>query len=138
MAVYFQVDFNIYRIGHGDFLHSFFSTISYHLESDGWGAKYPLLLNELYFRGINSKDISNAIQEVEEVKEGLKTLPPSEVVWDIEDLDKVPPWGNDISQEITNLSNYFVTSDGRDLFDLLLLALNDAIELESNIEIVSR
>ncbi len=37
-----------YEIGSGDFLHSFFSTISFHLEPEGWGTKYPYLMNELY------------------------------------------------------------------------------------------
>lgn len=27
---------------------------------------------------------------------------------------KTTPWGNDISEDITDLSNYFVTSDGND------------------------
>ncbi len=32
----------------------------------------------------------------------------------IDDLFKQPPWGKNISNDITNLSNYFVTSDGED------------------------
>jgi 2,3-bisphosphoglycerate-dependent phosphoglycerate mutase len=39
-------------------------------------------------------------------------------VWDVEDRSKRPPWGDDISPDITSLANYFVTDDGRDLFEV--------------------
>lgn len=48
MAVGFHFDCFFYQIGHGDSLHSFFSTISYHLEPDSWGTKYPKLLSNLH------------------------------------------------------------------------------------------
>jgi len=41
MSVGFLVDCFFYEVGRGDFLHSFFSTISYQLEKEGWGTKYP-------------------------------------------------------------------------------------------------
>ena len=126
-----------YQIRHADFLHSFFSTISYHLEPNGWGTKYPKLLNDLYYKKLNCSDIPEAIREVEEIREKLVELEPLQMIWDIEDLSKQPPWGKNISHDITNLSNYFKTSDGRDLFDLLLKALNDANEDRFDLEISS-
>jgi hypothetical protein len=39
-----------------------------------------------------------------------------------------PPWGDDIGEEITSLAHYFVTSDGRDLFEVLFAALAEATE----------
>ncbi len=48
---------------------------------------------------------------------------PTESSGDNEDLQAKPPWGTNISPEITDLSNYFVTSDGRDLFEVLSEAL---------------
>jgi len=38
---------------------------------------------------------------------------------------KRPPLGNDISAEITDLSNYFVTSAGRDLIGLVAECLEE-------------
>lgn len=35
MVVGFRIDFLFYQIGHGDLLHSFFSTISYQKEDRG-------------------------------------------------------------------------------------------------------
>ena len=57
------------------------------------------------------------------------------VIWDAEDLSLTPPWGNNISSDITDLSNYFVTSDGRDLISVLNEALEDAKEMHCDIEI---
>lgn len=137
MAVGFKVDFLFYQIGHGDFLHSFFSTISYRLEPDGWGTKYPYLLKHLYDGRLDWSDAPKAIKELEEVRSRLKQLTPQDVIWDIEDLSKRPPWGGTISSDITNLSNYFVTSDGRDLFGVLLKALQDSLSEKTDIEITS-
>ncbi|MEC0537344.1 Imm70 family immunity protein [Bacillus inaquosorum] len=53
----------------------------------------------------------------------MKEYSPSQVIWDIEDVSKRPPWGDNISEEITNSSNYFVTSDGEDFIKILKSAL---------------
>ena len=137
MAVGFKVEFLFYQVGHGDFLHSFFSTISYHLEPEGWGTKFPFLLKYLYNGKLVWSDVPKAINELEEVRSRLANFEPKDVVWDIEDLSKRPPWGNNISSDITNLSNYFVTSDGSDLFDVLLRALQDSLSEKTDIEIAS-
>ena len=55
----------------------------------------------------------------------------------IEDLSKQPPWGNDISEDITNLSNYFVTSDGEDFLTILLHALEKAKDVNEDVNIES-
>lgn len=60
----------------------------------------------------------------------MQHISPEKVVWDIEDLSKQPPWGNNISEEITDLSNYFVTSSGEDLIIMLKDALDMAKELK--------
>lgn len=63
MAVGFMVDCFFYEVGHGDFVHSFFSTISYHLEKDGWGTKYPLLMNDLYHDKLKWSDVPANMRE---------------------------------------------------------------------------
>lgn len=135
MATGFKADFLWYRLGTSDFVHSFFSTISYHLEKDGWGTKYPHLMKELYSGRLPFENIPKAIEEAKEVHEKLKLFSPSEVVWDIEDLSKQPPWGDNISTDITDLSNYFYTSGGKDMFEMLFKAFDSALELEVDLEI---
>lgn len=135
MSVGFKIDFLKYEVGHGDFLHSFFSTVSYHLEPKGWGTKYPYLLKNLYSGRLPATDVPKAVNELEEVRSRLSHFDSNEVIWDIENLNKKPPWGSNISASITNLSNYFVTSDGCDLFEVMFAAFEDAQNLKVDIEI---
>ena len=50
-------------------------------------------------------------------------------------MSQQPPWENDISEDITDLSNYFVTSEGDDLFDVLFEAFSVAKDDNENVEI---
>lgn len=43
--------------------------------------------------------------------------------------------GEDISPDITSLSDYFVTSDGRDLFEVFFEVLSDAERAEAGIKV---
>ena len=137
MAVGFKVKYYWYQIGHGDYLHPFLSTISYHLEQNGWGTEYPFLLNELYNGKLENKNIDSAINELEAIKKKLQDFSPSQVIWDIDNLSKSPPWGDNISKDITNLSNYFITSEGEDLIDMLMKALEKGRKTNSDVYIES-
>ena len=124
MAVGFKVKYYWYQIGRGDFLHSFFSTVAYNLENDNWGSRFPIIMNELYQGKMSWMNVDKAFS-------------PDKVIWDIEDLSKQPPWGNNISKDITSLSNYFVTSDGEDFLATFLRALEMAKEVSCDMEITS-
>ena len=124
----FTVGFYWFQIGTGDFLHSFFSTVALQLENGSWGSKYPVIMNELYQGEWPANKTDLAIDELIQIKEGLSGLSSEQVVWDIEDLSKQPPWGNKISPDITDLSSYFVTSDGEDFIGVLERALKTAAE----------
>lgn len=137
MAVGFKVDFSWYQIGSGDFLHSFFSTVAFNLENGKWGKRFPVIMNDLYQGKIERKKIKKAIKEAEIIKTELKEFAPDKVVWDIDDLTKQPPWGNKISKDITDLSNYFVTSDGEDFLSVFMTALTEAKEMKTSMEIES-
>lgn len=116
------------EIGAPSFYHAFFSTISAHCEPKGWGTRFPHLMNELYQGRLPAKNASAALIELPKVKAELSKLPPQAVVWDIEDRSAQPPWGEDIAPEVTSLGNYFVSSEGRDLFELLDEAISSAVE----------
>lgn len=133
----FKVKFYWYQIGSGDFLFSFFSTVAYNLEKQKWGSKFPVIMNELYQGELNSTHIPEAINELEQIKQGLAKLSPDKVIWDIENLSAQPPWGTNISKDITNLSNYFVTSDGEDFIIVFNRALGKAKELNYGLKITS-
>lgn len=133
----FAVKFYWYQIGSGDFLHSFFSTVAYHLENKKWGSRFPVIMNKLYQGRINCSDADNAINELNIIKKELQDFSPDKVIWDIDDLSKQPPWGNNISDDITDLSNYFVTSDGEDLIEVFFKALRKSKEENCDLEIKS-
>lgn len=75
------------------------------------------------------------MKKLEEICSLLQLISPEKVVWDIEDLSKQPPWGANISEEITDLSNYFATSSGENLIILLKHALDKSKELKVSLKI---
>lgn len=133
MAIGLSVGDKYYSIGGTDFFHSFFSTISYYLEPDGWGTKYPLLTQDLYRGKLECEKSKEVRMNLSEIKDLLSVFPPNKVIWDIDDLSQRPPWGDDIASDITNLSNYFVTDDGKDLFEVLESAIEYSIKNQIDI-----
>lgn len=116
-----------WRVGAGSFFYAFFSTIAARLEPDGWGSRFPHVMRRLYDGEVPVDEIPDTRRELEQIRGELSAFPPSAVVWNYEDRSQRPPWGDDISPEITSLGDYFTTSDvARDLFDALDEALADA------------
>ena len=136
MAVGIKVGSITDEIGTPEFLHAFFSTISANLETNGWGSKFPILVNNLYQGSLSPSEVTTAIDELNIIKKELAKIPPTKVVWDIEDRAKQPPWGNKISNEISSLANYFVTSTGHDVITIILEAFEDAKENKMSVNIV--
>lgn len=122
-----------YNIGTASFLHCFFSSIAYNLESGKWGSEFPLLMHELYSNELAVENIPDAMTEITRIREMFKNYSPDCVIWDIENTNQLPPWGKDIAHHITSLSNYFYTSDGNDLFDVFIKALDTAQRVNKNI-----
>lgn len=128
MGIGVEVGDSYREIGSASFLHCFFSTVSANLERDGWGSRFPALMQHLYQGRLRAEGVSQARSELVTVQQELAVYPPSAVVWDIGDRSKRPSWGDNIAPEITSLANYFVTSDGQDLFKVLLEALDEAAQ----------
>ncbi len=126
---------NLYwEVGSAAFLNSFFSTISYHLEPGGPGSRYPTV-RQLYNGSLSSAFAVEAHGELQEVRRELSRFPPDQVVWDLDEPTAKAPWGSNISSDISDLSNYFVTSDGRDLFEVIFEALSEARESGQDLRI---
>lgn len=126
-----------YKIGIGSFLHSFFSTVAYHLENNNWGSRFPLIMNELYYKSLAPDKIDSASEELKTIFTELEEYSPSMVVWDIDDLSKEPPWGNNIAERITSLANYFYTSDGDDLVAVFKKAMDTAKKVNKELSVQS-
>jgi len=83
-------------------------------------------MNELYQGELAADNVSTARRELAEAREALSGMPPSAVVWDIENPSRRPPWGEAVDPAITNLSEYFLTNDGRNLIAVIDAALAHA------------
>ena len=133
MGISFEAGDERYEIGSSSFLNAFTSTIGYHLENNELGSKYPLM-KELLEGNLTWQDAEEAEKEALQIQKELTKFSPDKIIWDCNDLSKRPPWG-DNSSHITSLANYFVTSDGKDLFEVIFKVLNDSKRDEVDIEI---
>jgi len=124
-----------FEIGTSSFFYCFFSTVSANLEPKGWGSRFPVLMKSLYSGTVDLSDLPRLHDELSVVQTELKKLPPSKVVWDFKDRQARPPWGDKISEKITDLSNYFVTSDGKDLFEVFSSAIAEAERAKSSVKV---
>ncbi len=119
MGVGLSAGNELWSIGTGEFFHAFFSTVTARLEPDGWGTRFPAVMKELYRGELDAQSAKLALAELGRIRVELRRFPPSDVVWDGADRTRRPPWGDEIADDITDPSNYFVTDDGEDLFDVL-------------------
>ena len=70
-----------------------------------------------------------------QIKQQLAQFAPDQVIWDIDDRSLTPPWGDNISEDITDLSNYFVTSEGKDFLTVFAVALDKAQQRNAPLKI---
>lgn len=131
----FTVKYYIYTIGTADFLHAFFSTVCGRLENGKWGSRFPHLMNELYQGVLPVKHLAAGTEELSQIKQELAQFAPDQVIWDIDDRSLTPPWGDNISEDITDLSNYFVTSEGEDFLSVFAAALDKAQQRNASLKI---
>jgi 2,3-bisphosphoglycerate-dependent phosphoglycerate mutase len=124
------------EIGAPSYLFSFFSTVSANLERS-WGERFPLLMEGLYRGALDSTDAQGLLDELAVIKAEFSKLSPDRVVWNYEDRSQSPPWGGKIAGHIVDLSNYFVTSNGRDLFELFDEAIEELRDRGGTAQIVS-
>ena len=100
-------------IGYGDFVYSFFSTVSYHLEGRGnWGKRFPRLLLDLCDGGlVKNENIDELESELKIIYSEFQKMPLSDAIYDLEDLRK--PMPKDLlptaDENVTNLAQLWVT-----------------------------
>ena len=124
-----------FELGEPAFRKAFFSTVFARLEAEDWGRRFPVLMCDLYSGRLSSEKAAAAAEELAKLSEELKAFKPEDLVWDFEDRTRRPPWGDEISPHITSLANYFVTSDGKDLLEVLQQAVAAAAEKQQEVVI---
>lgn len=123
MALGLHVGDLTWRVGSPDLLHAFFSTITVRLEPQGWGTRFPALMNELYQGELTPGRVETALSELLLARRELSFLPAARMVWDADDPDAPSPRGAAMAGGAPDASKCFFTEDGKDLFDVLLAAL---------------
>ncbi|MBR4691664.1 MAG: immunity 70 family protein [Oscillospiraceae bacterium] len=137
MSVVLTVKVFGFPIGTGDFFFSFFSTVAVRLEKEQWGSRFPVIMKELYRGSVPAEHLRQAEKELSQIRSELKRFPRSEVVWDYEDRSKQPPWGDNVSETIRDLSDYFVTSDGKNLLAVMRRAIGAGRALKAPVVVES-
>jgi hypothetical protein len=122
-------------LGTSNLVKSLFSTIYVRLEGGDWGARYPVVMGELYGGRLSAARIDEARRELARIRAGLSMLSPREVVWDYEHSEASPPWGVDVAPTVSNLAEYYWTSDGRNLLDVLEEAFRLSAERDEDVVI---
>jgi 2,3-bisphosphoglycerate-dependent phosphoglycerate mutase len=123
MSVALHVGDRAYELGSAAFLNAFFSTVFVRVECNQWGSRFPVLMTELYSGEVPAAHVGVLLEELRSLREALATLPPDAVVWDHAEPTAQPPWGSEIAAHIQSMADYFVTSDGKDLIEVLQTAL---------------
>jgi hypothetical protein len=122
-----------FEIGEPSFLKAWFSTIFVRLENEDWGSLFPTIMRDFYSGSLPHTRAADAQRELKRIRQRLTAFPPDRVVWDFENPQARPPWGDEISSHIVSLGNYFVTSDGKDLFEVLASAFAEAAKAKQDV-----
>ena len=117
MTIAFRNGTAITEIGIDVVLHSLLSTVAVHLEGGAWGARFPLIMIKLYQGRLDAPDADTALLELRQIRAGLATLAPAELIWDFNDLSRRPPWGDAVAPRIISMANYHTTNTGQCLLD---------------------
>lgn len=117
MTIAFRHGALITEIGIDVVLHSLLSTVAVHLEDGEWGSRFPLIMIKLYQSRLDASDADAALLELRQIQAGLARLEADKVIWDVNDLDRQPPWGDAVAPRITSMANYHTTNTGQCLLD---------------------
>ena len=117
------------NVGASSFLRCFYSTICSYVESSDVSHAIKLLK----YNQLASDECLKAAKEFNIIRDILSQKAPESVVWDIDEPNATPPWGNNISPVITSLGNYFITADGKDLIYEIIALLQYASEIGQDV-----
>jgi len=126
MAKLLSVGSQTYDLGPPMVIDGLFATITYRLELDGRGTRFPIVMRRLYGAGhMNASDAASASLELQEIESGLATLLPDRAVWSLSDLRRRDDSQFPVNHGASNVRDYFVGEDGRPI----LAAIHEAVHL---------
>lgn len=110
-------------LGPPELLGAFFNTLSFHLEKDGWGTRFPALMRELYGGLLPASRVPVAAEELMLARREITQH--QGVIWDYREPQLLPP-NHGLASSTTPLDQIFQPPGcgGRSLFDLLSMAFS--------------
>lgn len=124
---------SMWTVGEDWFLDSFFSTIAYQLEVEGWGTRFPALMKELYAGRLPAERTGAALEELATIRSELGRLEPQARVFDYDEPNKPTPWA--VPPGAKTLDQCFLTASGDNLLDVLEEVLAAARGANADVEI---
>lgn len=93
------------EIGSSELLEAFFATVGGRLEPEGWGSRFPELMEEFYEGRLASEQAPAVLGHLEQIAEELRQLPPGQAIFDHEFQDAPEP--ADVRGDAESLYDYF-------------------------------
>ncbi len=123
----------MWTVGEDAFLNSFFSTVAYQLEADGWGSRFPALMKGLYGGRLSTERLGEALGEVAMIRRELEQLSPTARVFEYEAPNKPTPWP--VPAGAKTLVGCFLTANADNLLEILEEVLEAARDAGFDVEI---
>jgi hypothetical protein len=137
MSKLLRVGAETFDLGPPAIMEGLFATISYRLEPDGRGSRFPIVMNRLYAGRLGPADLSAACRELEEIETGLASLPSDRAVWSFSDLRRRDDSRLPVNHAARNVRDYFVAGDGRPLVTVLRDATRRSQDRNEHVELAS-
>lgn len=133
LRVFLWVDIKRYEIGSPAFFHCFFSTVAYRLENDAWGSVYPRIMLDFYKGRLRHAAAPQALGELDAIQLGFEMMPPTDIIWDYDDLERQPPWADGALDGVACAAECFFTPREEHLFTVLRQAFTRSIEVRHDV-----
>lgn len=127
------------RLGYGDYVFNFFSTVSYRLEGPGnWGKRFPRLLLDLCDHGVvEYEQLDEFEAELATIRKELQQFSVFDAVYDIAELEKPIPWEMLPGAETHDLEQPWVAPvSGRSFFDIFAHSMENARLRKANMLLI--
>lgn len=103
----------------GVVVEAFAATVTYRLEPDGPGSRFPVVLDHLLGGRLSPRDAPAALAELEAIAAGLRTVPREQVVFSLGDLSRRDDADARVDRSARDAHGFFVAEDGRPLVEAL-------------------
>ena len=109
------------------------STIRFHLAH--YEKQIPHVFTFIKEGHSNSQDCLSTAREFNLVRDLLSQFEPGQIIYDYNEPEKQPPWGDKISPVITSCANYLTTGNGDDLLAEIVKILTYAAYAKTSVDV---